>query len=46
MESLNCEILYSWRSDIDKTDIHMVNKQALEVRCEIILGSGAGKAGV
>ncbi|MGN0607926.1 MAG: M48 family metalloprotease [Oscillospiraceae bacterium] len=46
MEFLNCEILYSWRSDIEKTDIHMVNKQALEVRCEIILGSGAGKAGV
>lgn len=38
MEFLNCEILYNWRSDLDTSDIHTVNKQALEVRCEIITG--------
>ncbi|MCD7731123.1 MAG: M48 family metalloprotease [Oscillospiraceae bacterium] len=47
MEFLNCEVLYNWRNDIEKVDIHTVNKQALEVRCEIILGSdSSGKAGV
>lgn len=37
MEFLNCEILYNWRTDLNKVDVHTVNKQALEVRCEIIL---------
>lgn len=37
LEFLNCEILYNWRSDLSKADIHTVNKQALEIRCEIIL---------
>lgn len=46
MEFLNCETLYSWRNDIGSVDLHTVNKQALEVRCEIILGSDSGKAGV
>ena len=36
---MNCEILYNWRSDLSKEDIHTVNKQALEIRCEIILGA-------
>lgn len=46
MEFLNCEILYNWRSDIDKIDVHTVGKQALEVRCEIILGADSSKGGV
>lgn len=37
LEFLSCEILYNWRSDLSKVDTHTVNKQALEVRCEIIL---------
>ena len=37
LEFLSCEILYNWRTDLNKVDIHTVNKQALEVRCEIIL---------
>ena len=46
MEFLNCEILYNWRSDIEKIDVHTVGKQALEVRCEIILGADSSKGGV
>ena len=45
MEFLNCEILYNWRTDIEKTEIHTVNKQALEVRCEIILGTNNSNGG-
>lgn len=37
LEFLSCEILYNWRTDLNKEDVHTVNKQALEVRCEIIL---------
>ncbi len=37
LEFLSCEILYNWRPDLKKIDTHTVNKQALEVRCEIIL---------
>lgn len=37
LEFLSCEILYNWRTDLSRADIHTVNKQALEVRCEIIL---------
>lgn len=44
MEFLNCETLYNWRTDIEKVDIHTVNKQALEVRCEIIVGTENGGA--
>lgn len=44
LEFLSCEILYNWRSDLNKVDVHTVNKQALEVRCEIILN--AAKEGV
>ena len=44
LEFLSCEILYNWRTDLSKADIHTVNKQALEVRCEIILD--AAKEGV
>ena len=46
MEFLNCEILYNWRSNIEKLDIHTVNKQALEIRCEIIIGADNSKGGV
>ncbi len=45
MEFLNCEILYNWRTEIEKIDVHTVNKQALEVRCEIITGSDNSKGG-
>ena len=44
LEFLSCEILYNWRSDLSRADVHTVNKQALEVRCEIILD--AAKEGV
>ncbi len=37
LEFLSCEILYNWRADLNRVDTHTVNKQALEVRCEIIL---------
>jgi len=37
LEFLSCEILYNWRTDLNRVDTHTVNKQALEVRCEIIL---------
>lgn len=37
LEFMSCEILYNWRTDLNKEDVHTVNKQALEVRCEIIL---------
>lgn len=39
LEFLSCEILYNWRSDLNKTELHTINKQALEIRCEIILGA-------
>ncbi len=42
MEFLSCELLYNWRSDLNKADIHTVNKQALEIRCEIILDAAKG----
>lgn len=45
MEFLNCEVLFNWREDIDKIDVHTVTKQALEVRCEIIVGADTGKGG-
>jgi len=37
MEFLSCETLFSWRSDLLKDNVHIVNKQALEARCEIIV---------
>lgn len=42
LEFLSCEILYNWRTDLSKVDMHTVNKQALEVRCEIILDAAKG----
>ena len=45
LEFLNCEVLFNWREDMDKTDVHTVTKQALEVRCEIIVGADASKGG-
>lgn len=44
LEFLSCEILYNWRTDLNKVDVHTVNKQALEVRCEIILDAAKGGA--
>lgn len=44
LEFLSCEILYNWRADLNKVDMHTVNKQALEVRCEIILDAAKGGA--
>ncbi len=42
LEFLSCDLLYNWRTDLSKADIHTVNKQALEVRCEIILDAAKG----
>ena len=42
LEFLSCETLYNWRPDLNKSDVHTVNKQALEVRCEIILDAAKG----
>lgn len=36
MEFTGCEILYIWRSDLEKPSTHVSNKQSLEIRCEII----------
>ncbi|MBQ5331303.1 MAG: hypothetical protein J6F31_08650 [Oscillospiraceae bacterium] len=36
MEFTGCEILYVWRSDLDRPTTHVSNKQSLEIRCEII----------
>ncbi|MCM1023579.1 MAG: M48 family metalloprotease [Prevotella sp.] len=44
LEFLSCELLYNWRGDLSRADVHTVNKQALEIRCEIILG--AAKEGI
>lgn len=44
LEFLSCEILYNWRGDLNRADVHTVNKQALEVRCEIILDAAKGGA--
>jgi hypothetical protein len=38
MEFLFCETLYNWRPDLDKSDVHTINKQTFEVRCDIIIG--------
>ncbi|MCH5192768.1 MAG: M48 family metalloprotease [Oscillospiraceae bacterium] len=42
LEFLSCETLYNWRPDLNRSDVHTVNKQALEVRCEIILDDAKG----
>ena len=42
LEFLSCELLYNWRTDLNRADVHTVNKQALEVRCEIILDAAKG----
>ncbi len=39
MEFIACEILYSWRPDLDAGGIHLTNKQTLEIRCEILAGA-------
>jgi hypothetical protein len=37
LEFISCEVLYSRRPDLGSAP-HMMNKQGLEVRCEIIIG--------
>ncbi len=36
MEFTACEVVYLWRPDISSKDSHVGNKQALEIRCDII----------
>lgn len=37
LEFINCEILYSWRSDLSAgTGAHLTNKQGLEIRCDML----------
>lgn len=40
MEFIGCEILYIWRPDLSRPDTHIGNKQALEIRCDIIANNG------
>jgi hypothetical protein len=40
MEFINCEVLYNRRTDAHPTIQHLVNKQAMEVRCVIISEGG------
>lgn len=39
MEFLSCESLYNWRADLKSDDIHTINTQILDVRCDMILGA-------
>lgn len=39
MEFTGCEILYNWRSDLKAPDAELMNKQSLEIRCDIISGA-------
>lgn len=41
IEFASCEILYIWRPDLTRPNSHMGNKQALEIRCDIIANSDA-----
>lgn len=43
LEFIGCEILYSWRPDIDNKSGHFSNKQTLEIRCDILAGSGSAE---
>ena len=36
MEFTGCEILYIWRTDLERPSTHVSNKQSLEIRCDII----------
>lgn len=38
LEFASCEVLYNWRPDLDKTSVHLTNKQAIEIRCELLAG--------
>ncbi|MDR0974335.1 MAG: hypothetical protein LBL80_01440 [Ruminococcus sp.] len=40
LEFINCEVLYNRRTDAHPTVSHLVNKQAMEVRCVIISEGG------
>lgn len=44
MEFIGCEILYIWRPDLTKPATHVGNKQALELRCDIIANAGSRTA--
>jgi hypothetical protein len=41
LEFINCEVLYKRRTDAQPLVSHLVNKQAMEVRCVIIAEGGA-----
>ncbi len=43
MEFIGCEILYIWRPDLNRPDTHVGNKQALEIRCDIIADADGGR---
>jgi hypothetical protein len=40
LEFINCEVLYNRRTDATPTVAHLVNKQAMEIRCVIISEGG------
>jgi hypothetical protein len=40
LEFINCEVLYNRRTDATPTVQHLVNKQAMEIRCAIISERG------
>ncbi len=42
MEFIGCEILYIWRPDLSAPSTHVGNKQALEIRCDIIADADGG----
>ena len=42
MEFIGCEILYIWRPDLSAPGTHVGNKQALEIRCDIIADADGG----
>lgn len=39
LEFTGCEVLYHWRPELAKSGQHLTNKQALEIRCEILAGA-------
>lgn len=45
LEFTGCEVLYSWRPDLNSRNGHLSSKQSLEIRCEI-LADGSGVPGI
>ena len=41
LEFTACEILYSWRPDLDSSEFHIATGQTLEIRCEALMGMDA-----